>query len=40
MTDPFCIRMHGNHNVAIVANDGGLPAGTIFGEGLRLRSLR
>ena len=37
MTDPFYIRMHGNDNVAIVANDGGLPAGAIFVDGLTLR---
>ncbi|NMM07365.1 galactarate dehydratase [Polaromonas sp.] len=36
MTDPLYIRMHGNDNVAIVANDGGLPAGAIFADGLRL----
>ena len=33
---PLHIRMHGNDNVAIVANDGGLPAGTVFADGLRL----
>ena len=29
--------MHANDNVAIVANDGGLPAGTTFDDGLTLR---
>jgi galactarate dehydratase len=29
--------MHERDNVAIVANDGGLPAGTVFGSGLVLR---
>ena len=29
--------MHGADNVAIVANDGGLPAGTVFSDGLVLR---
>ena len=28
--------MHPADNVAIVANDGGLPAGTVFADGLRL----
>jgi galactarate dehydratase len=27
---PRSIRMHDNDNVAIVANDGGLPAGAVF----------
>ncbi len=31
------IAMHAADNVAIVANDGGLPAGTVFPDGLRLR---
>ena len=31
------IRMHERDNVAIVANDGGLPAGTVFPSGLTLR---
>jgi galactarate dehydratase len=35
--DPLFIRMHGADNVAIVANDGGLPAGTVFSGGLQLR---
>ncbi len=35
-TDPVCIRMHANDNVAIVANDGGLPAGTRLADGLLL----
>ena len=29
--------MHAADNVAIVANDGGLPAGTVFADGLTLR---
>ncbi|MES2126183.1 MAG: galactarate dehydratase [Pseudomonadota bacterium] len=33
---PLTIRMHENDNVAIVANDGGLAAGTIFPDGLVL----
>ena len=40
MTDttktPLYIRMHPNDNVAIVVNDGGLPAGTVFPDGLVL----
>jgi galactarate dehydratase len=35
--EPLTIRMHANDNVAIVANDGGLPAGTTFASGLTLR---
>ncbi len=34
---PHTIRMHPRDNVAIVANDGGLPAGTVLPEGLTLR---
>ncbi len=34
--EPLFIRMHVDDNVAIVANDGGLPAGTVFPDGLRL----
>ena len=34
---PLTIRMHERDNVAIVANDGGLPAGTVFASGLTLR---
>lgn len=34
---PRRIRMHDNDNVAIVANDGGLPAGTVFPDGLVLK---
>ncbi|RJF92178.1 galactarate dehydratase [Noviherbaspirillum saxi] len=34
---PRYILMHQNDNVAIVANDGGLPAGTVFPCGLSLR---
>ena len=33
---PLHIRMHENDNVAIIANDGGLPAGTEFPDGLVL----
>jgi galactarate dehydratase len=33
---PRRIRMHENDNVAIVVNDGGLPAGTVFPDGLTL----
>ncbi|WP_309683720.1 galactarate dehydratase [Polaromonas sp.] len=34
---PLTIRMHARDNVAIVANDGGLPAGTVLASGLVLR---
>ena len=34
---PLYITMHERDNVAIVANDGGLPAGTVFPSGLTLR---
>ncbi|HEY2255746.1 MAG TPA: UxaA family hydrolase, partial [Variovorax sp.] len=34
---PLYITMHERDNVAIVANDGGLPAGTVFASGLALR---
>ena len=34
---PRTIRMHARDNVAIVANDGGLPAGTALASGLVLR---
>ena len=34
---PHTIRMHARDNVAIVANDGGLPAGTVLSDGLMLR---
>jgi galactarate dehydratase len=34
--DPLYIRMHERDNVAIVANDGGLPAGAAFADGLTL----
>jgi galactarate dehydratase len=34
---PRYIRMHDNDNVAIVVNDGGLPAGAVFADGLVLR---
>jgi galactarate dehydratase len=34
---PHTIRMHGRDNVAIVANDGGLPPGTTLPNGLVLR---
>ncbi|MFZ2294597.1 MAG: galactarate dehydratase, partial [Polaromonas sp.] len=36
MADPLYIRMHPRDNVAIVANDGGLPEGSTFADGLRL----
>ncbi|WP_198120028.1 galactarate dehydratase [Massilia rhizosphaerae] len=36
MTTPRTIRMHENDNVAIVVNAGGLPAGTVFPDGLTL----
>jgi galactarate dehydratase len=35
-THPLYIRMHAADNVAIVANDGGLPTGTTFVDGLCL----
>ena len=34
---PLTIRMHGRDNVAIVANDGGLPSGSVLPDGLVLR---
>jgi galactarate dehydratase len=34
--EPLTIRMHARDNVAIVANDGGLPAGTVLPSGLVL----
>jgi galactarate dehydratase len=34
---PLYIRMHENDNVAIVVNDGGLPAGAVFPCGITLR---
>jgi len=34
---PLTIKMHERDNVAIVANDGGLPAGTVLPSGLTLR---
>ncbi|MCJ0762755.1 galactarate dehydratase [Variovorax terrae] len=34
---PLLIRMHEGDNVAIVANEGGLPAGTLLPSGLALR---
>ena len=34
--NPHYIRMHPSDNVAIVANDGGLPRGTVFADGLAL----
>ena len=36
MAAPLHIRMHPRDNVAIVANDGGLPEGSVFEDGLRL----
>ena len=35
-TSPLTIRMHAADNVAIVANDGGLPAGSVLPDGLTL----
>ena len=37
MNAPLTIRMHHSDNVAIVANDGGLPAGTVLADELLLR---
>ena len=37
MQSPLTIRMHPADNVAIVANDGGLAAGTVLPDGLVLR---
>ena len=37
MAQPLIIRMHDGDNVAIVANDGGLPAGTVLPGGPTLR---
>ncbi len=37
MTTPHIIRMQARDNVAIVANAGGLPAGTVLPDGLVLR---
>jgi galactarate dehydratase len=37
MPSPFYIAMHESDNVAIVANNGGLPPGTVFPSGLALR---
>jgi galactarate dehydratase len=34
---PLLIKMHPNDNVAIVGNDGGLPAGTLLPDGLILK---
>ena len=36
MAEPLYILMNPRDNVAIVANDGGLPADTVFSDGLRL----
>ena len=36
MRPPLYIKMHEGDNVAIVANDGGLPAGAVFADGLQL----
>jgi galactarate dehydratase len=38
MNTPRTIRMHENDNVAIVANAGGLPEGTVFPDGLSLKT--
>ena len=35
--EPLTIRMHERDNVAIVANDGGLPPGAVLSSGLVLR---
>ena len=37
VSTPLTIRMHERDNVAVVANDGGLPAGTRLPSGLELR---
>ena len=37
VTTPHTIRMHERDNVVIVANDGGLPPGTVLPSGLALR---
>ena len=37
---PLFIRMHEADNVAIVVNDGGLPAGTVFPNGLHAGATR
>ena len=37
VNSPRYITMDERDNVAIVANDGGLPAGTVFPSGLTLR---
>ena len=34
---PLYIKVHATDNVAIVVNSGGLPAGTVFDDGLTLR---
>src|SRR6476661_8977731 len=36
ISSPLYITMHERDNVAIVANDGGLPGGTVFASGLTL----
>ncbi|MBU1443096.1 MAG: galactarate dehydratase [Gammaproteobacteria bacterium] len=36
-TSPLAIRIHPDDNVAIIANEGGLAAGTVFPDGLTLR---
>ena len=36
-TRPLYIRMHAADDVAIVVNDGGVPAGTVFEDGLTVR---
>ncbi|MEY2619232.1 MAG: hypothetical protein RL522_2234 [Pseudomonadota bacterium] len=37
VTRPLYIRMHAADNVAIVVNDGGVPAGAVFEDGLAVR---
>ena len=35
--NPRYLRLHEADNVAVIVNDGGVPAGTVFGDGLRTR---
>ncbi|HBZ54644.1 MAG TPA: galactarate dehydratase [Syntrophobacteraceae bacterium] len=37
LNDPLYIKVHDEDNVAIVVNSGGLPAGSVFHDGLTLR---
>jgi galactarate dehydratase len=34
---PRYLRLHEADNVAAIVNDGGVSAGTVFGDGLRIR---